>query len=125
MGLPCHASTCSKIRRRCLPGQPGQTSANYAMQARPCCQPAPQLCIPHSHPTPLARPRRELRISSCSDIFHGRSFAELAGLQQLRVLAVTCNTAQLSSADLAPLERLRQLQVPWGLGRGPGTEAGC
>lgn len=54
---------------------------------------------------------QELHISSCSDIFHGRSFADLARLQQLETLAVTCIAAKLTSEDLAPLEQLKKLKV--------------
>ncbi len=59
----------------------------------------------------LAGCPQELRINSCSDIFHGRSFGDLAALQRLQVLAVTCISSRLAAEDLAPLEQLKQLQV--------------
>ncbi len=79
--------------------------------------------------TMVAPGLQELRISSCSDIFHGKSFADLVGLQQLQVLAVTCITSKLTAEDLAPLEQLKKLKVCADgvrLGsQGGGVEGAC
>eukprot|EP00887_Chlorella_sp_A99_P004948 scaffold4.g4948.t1 len=52
----------------------------------------------------------QLHISCCSDIFVGTSFASVTQLQCLEKLAVTFNSAQLTPADLLPLEQCRRLR---------------
>ncbi|KAL4428433.1 hypothetical protein ABPG75_002522 [Micractinium tetrahymenae] len=59
----------------------------------------------------LAPTLQELCVAHCSDVFHARSFADVAMLQNLETLAVTFQTGRVTPADLAPLERLRKLKA--------------
>ncbi|PRW44486.1 small GTP-binding isoform B [Chlorella sorokiniana] len=57
----------------------------------------------------VAASLQELSICQCSDIFHAKSFADLAQLQALETLAITFMAGKVTPADLAPLSGLRNL----------------
>lgn len=59
----------------------------------------------------LAPTLQELCVAHCSDVFHARSFADVAMLKNLETLAVTFQTGRVTPADLAPLEQLRRLRA--------------